>query len=234
MRRPLSLAGVALGAAGVAAALTALYLGMRSVMVEHGGSCSSGGPYEVAAGHTCSSQEMWVMFVAPFVGLALTWLLIAASDAWSDERISGVGPLLWAAMFGALGWNFIDLGIDPVQEGDAQAVVSGAGAWILCGVLFWAMALGGLVYAGYAMKDYFFPGTGEAGLAGAGLAPPPLVRAAVNVAATQAAGVPEPVSSTQLLFGNGETRTVGSPWGWLLTVVVFAGAGAAAVAVIAG
>jgi hypothetical protein len=41
--------GTFLSLAGVACGLTWLYLGMRSVM-EIGGACASGGPYEVAHG----------------------------------------------------------------------------------------------------------------------------------------------------------------------------------------
>jgi hypothetical protein len=222
--RPLSLAGVATGAAGVAAALTGLYLGMRELMVEHGGSCASGGPYQVAAGHACDGR-MWVLFAAPVAGLALTALLVSASDSWSDDRISGIGALVWAAMFGALGWNFVNLGLHPPVE------MSGTGVWILCGGLFWAMALGGLVYAGYGMRDYFLTSPSDPA---PGAAPAPLVRAAVNVQAAQAAQQPgfAPGTLTVQPVGQVTTTTAGSPWGWLLTVAVSASAGAGVVSVL--
>ena len=221
MNRALSLSGVALGAAGVSASLAALCTGMRDVMVTNGGSCASGGPYAVAPGHECSTSATVLLTAAPFVGLALTALLVAASDAWSDDRISGVGAAAWGALFGALGWNFIDLGIHPPAD------MSGAGVWIACGALFWAMALGGLWYAGSSMKDYFTYSEAAGGPA-PGMAPAPLVRAAVNLAPGAAQA---PVSSTTLLFApteGGAVATAGSPWIWLLTVVGAATAGAAA------
>jgi hypothetical protein len=226
--RPLSLAGVAVGAAGVAASLAALYLGMRELMVENGGSCASGGPYQVAPGHACDGRS-WVLFVAPFVGLALTALLVSASDAWSDSRISGIGALIWAALFGALGWNFMELGIHPPVTGNPPVEMSGTGAWILCGGLFWAMALGGLVYAGYAMRDYFFTSPSDPA---PGSAPPPLVRAAVNVAAAQAPGFAPGALTVQPVAEATGATTAGSPWGWLLTVAVSASAGAGVISVL--
>jgi hypothetical protein len=220
----LALSGVAVGAAGVAASLAALYVGMRDVMVTNGGTCATGGPYAVSAGHQCGTQETVLLTAAPFVGLALTALLVGASAAWSDDRIGGLGAIVWGALFGALGWNFLDLGIHPPAD------MSGAGAWIACGVVFWLMALGGLVYGGLAMREYFGPADETSGGVAPGMAPPPLVRAAVNL---MPGAVQAPVSSTSLLFPGAETGTpsdAGSPWIWLLTVVASAAAGAAALA----
>jgi hypothetical protein len=211
--RSLSLAGVAVGAAGFAAALTGVYEAMRELMVDNGGYCASGGPYEVAAGHSCDGRT-WVLIAGPWAGIAFAALLVGASNAWSDDRISGVGALLWGGTFAALGWNFLDLGIDPPGS------TSGSGAWILCGVLFWAMALGGLVYAGYGLRDYFRP-------AGSEPTPPvplvPLVRAIVN----------QPATSTPGLSPAGAPAAVpersGSSWVWLATTVAAGAAGALAV-----
>lgn len=223
MIRRLSLAGVSVGAAGVAASLAALYLGMRELMVSHGGSCVSGGPYVVAPGHTCDGAAAWLLGAAPFAGLALTALLVAASDEWSDDRIAGVGSFVWGAMFASLGWNFIDLGIDP------PAGMSGAGVWILCGGLFWALAVGGFAYAAYAMRDYFRGADAPSPWA----APPPLVRATVTVAAQQAAQQ----HAVGVLGGTpaaARDDRPGSPWVWLGTVLVSAAVGATAGAAAVG
>lgn len=232
MIRPFSLTGVALGASGLAASVAALYLGMRELMVEHGGSCVSGGPYQVAPGHTCDGPEIWLLTGAPFVGLAFAGLLIAASDAWSDDRIGGLGALLWGGLFGALGWNFLDLGLNP------PAVLSGAGeltglqgsaVWLGCGALFWAMALGGFWYAQYGLRDYFGSRTDEPA---PGAAPPPLVRATVSTPRAPIPGMPgAPLASTELWPGESPdtVRTPGSPWIWLATVLASAAAGAGAV-----
>jgi hypothetical protein len=62
----------------------------------------------------------------------------------------GVGLLLWAALFGALGFNFIQLGVNPPAN-----LASGATGWIICGVVFWLMALGGLIPGLMTIAGYF-------------------------------------------------------------------------------
>jgi hypothetical protein len=43
---------------------------------------------------------------------------------------------MWAAVFGVLGWNFMNLGLfsPPAHHGTSVS-------WISCGVVFWLMAL---------------------------------------------------------------------------------------------
>ena len=197
MKQPLALGGVAVGAIGFGAALTSLYRGMREVMVENGGSCASGGPYEIAPGHDWGSGA-WLLPVAIIGGLVLAGILATASDAWSDGEISGLGALLWFGLFGALGWNFLDLGIHP------PASMSGTGGWIVCAVVFGVMALAGLGYAVMAMRGYFFPNSAAAGPV---IDLPPIVRASVNVQTATA------VQTEQVVV-----PAAGSPWVWLATV----------------
>jgi hypothetical protein len=216
--RPLALAGVAVGAVGTAGAIAALYQGMRDVMVDNGGFCASGGPYAVAAGHQCSSNDTTIMTIAPLAGLALAGLLVMATGAWSDGRAGGLGPLLWFGLFGALGWNFLDLGINPVGTGSA------AGVWIGCGVMFELMALGGLVVAVIGLREYLFPGSQETQAA---TARPmiPIVRAAVNLGTTKVARATTQVAAAATRPGNA--------WAWLAVLVIGSGAGAWAGATIA-
>ena len=135
---------VAVGDAGAVLAVAALYKGMRDVMVNNGGFCASGGPYAIAAGHQCASSDT-VYVLAGILGLFLFGAVGLAATAWLDGPALATGLGLWGLLFGALGWNFLDLGLNPPSHG------SGAG-WIVCGVLFWAMALGGLVpVAGMAL-----------------------------------------------------------------------------------
>ena len=53
--RYLPLAGVLMGATLLAIGLVCLYVVMRAVGLEHGGTCVSGGAYEIAPGHECES-----------------------------------------------------------------------------------------------------------------------------------------------------------------------------------
>lgn len=134
-----ALALVFVSAAGFAAALTALYRGMRDLMINSGGFCASGGPYAINPGQVCSTGQVWLLFGGVLAGLVFAGLLVFSSSRYSDGALAGVALLIWAALFGALGWNFISLGIDPPQD------VSGGAGWIFSGVVFWLMALGGLI-----------------------------------------------------------------------------------------
>jgi hypothetical protein len=206
--RPLALGRVVTGALGVAAAVTCLSLSMRDVMVSNGGFCASGGPYAIAPGHQCDTGAVWPMIAAPWVGLLFAWLLVAASSAWSGGRIAGVGTLLWFALFGVLGWNFLDLGFDPPGPG------SGAG-WIVCGVVFWLMALGGLYAALLGLRPYFAPRPDDdrrTRLA-------PVVRAARPAARTAPPGTSATTLVTPVATATPAPAGVGSPALWLLATV---------------
>jgi hypothetical protein len=137
--------GVLLGAAGFALGLTALYRGMRSVMIEAGGFCASGGPYEIA--NECSEGQVTLIFVGVMVMIVFGALLMGASGAVGGSGM-GAGFLMWAALFGALGVNFLQLGFDPP---DGSGLAWG---WIVPGVIFELMALGGLIPAVQMAREW--------------------------------------------------------------------------------
>jgi hypothetical protein len=127
---------LALGAAGTAACIALMYLGMRAVM-DIGGACADGGPYVpvqpcpdgVAISIVFSSFGLFL-----FGGIA-TWYGVKVGGIWT------AAPLLaWSGLFLALGWNFIDYGI--VNPPDGEDVVWG---WLIPGVLFIAMGAAPLV-----------------------------------------------------------------------------------------
>ncbi len=113
--------------------VTVMFLGMRSVL-DVGGYCASGGPYEIAV--ECPDAA----------GAALTlgilgWFAGAALLAVGSGAVGGawqVTPVLaWSAIFGALGWNFLEYafaggGIEP--------------GWLICGIVFEAMAIVPLLF----------------------------------------------------------------------------------------
>jgi hypothetical protein len=129
--------GTAVAAAGVAASITAVYLGMRDLMVESGGACASGGPYEIA--NECSSGQIALLF-GGIVAMLLFAGLHAAVTHWADGPRVG-WPAIVGVLFLVLGWNFIDLGLDPPQD-DGTSV-----GWLVSGVVFWLMAVGFLAPA---------------------------------------------------------------------------------------
>ena len=177
--RRLAPLGVFAGAAGFAAGLTCVYLAMRDLMVEAGGSCASGGPYAIAAGHECGSEA--VLLVVGILALLFFGGLFAAATAAGGGPGSGMDAafLMWAALFGALGFNFLQLGFDP------PPTVSGAGGWIVAGIVFELMALGGLLPLVWSVRELIQRG----GAPEEPLFQGPIVRAKVNEGVTYE-GVP--------------------------------------------
>jgi hypothetical protein len=151
-RRWLAPLGVLAGAAGFAAGLTCTYLAMRDLMVESGGACASGGPYQVAAGHACGSEAG--LLIAGIVALLIFGAVFAAATSAGGGPGSGMDAsfLMWAALFGALGFNFLSLGFDPPES------MSGAGGWIVAGVIFELMALGGVVPLVWSAREWLARG----------------------------------------------------------------------------
>jgi Short C-terminal domain len=113
----------------LAAATTAAYLAMRDVMAI-GGSCASGGPYEIAT--PCPKGTGTLM-----VGGIFGWFVGAGLTAVAGSQLpGGYGALAlaaWPALFLSLGWNFLDFGFDPAGGGGTD------GSLVFCGVLFFLM-----------------------------------------------------------------------------------------------
>lgn len=106
--------------------LIMIYQGMRGVM-ELGGFVATGGPYEIA--HP-APDYVWIFPV--FINLMVFSMIGAASVG---KKINGPNlmSLSWSALFLSLGWNFTELGILAVRNGE------GGIGWIICAVLFAAM-----------------------------------------------------------------------------------------------
>lgn len=166
---------VFIGAAGFAGGLTSLYLGMRDLMYS-GGSCGSGGPYVIE--NECTNDQITLIMGGVFVMLIFGAILLGASNRFGGMSSLGTGLLMWAALFGVLGFNFISLGFDPPEN------VGGAIGWIVSGVVFWLMALGGLIPGLAEFKSYLARG----GAPEPSMFKPPLVRA--NVPVPPMAGFP--------------------------------------------
>jgi hypothetical protein len=109
----------------MAVAVTWTFLGMRAVM-DVGGTCAEGGPYEIA--QPCPGGA-WMLSLAIPVMVAVAML-----GSYTAYRLSAPTLLLpmWAVLFGSLGWNFLEYGF-----GDDGPVWG----WVVCGVVFELMAL---------------------------------------------------------------------------------------------
>lgn len=100
------------------------FLSMRAVMGV-GGSCASGGPYEIA---TPCPDGSWL------IAIAIPVLIIASmSGSGFASTIGAPNQLfvMWAVLFGSLGWNFFEFAFE-----DGVSI-----SFLVCGVLFWGMAL---------------------------------------------------------------------------------------------
>jgi hypothetical protein len=112
---------------GIVAGLTLLYRSMRSVMAV-GGSCGSGGPYQLRV--ECPKGIPLLMNVAIWGGVVMLFLAMAAIKRTGAPNVLW---LLWPALFLSLGFYFVQFGLDPPGGGDVQV------GWMVCGAVFGLM-----------------------------------------------------------------------------------------------
>jgi hypothetical protein len=126
-RRWLWIAIAVLCATLLTAAIVLLYLGSQFVMAE-GGFVARGGPYEIA--HPAPD---WVILIPAsiWVGFLAGGIHLLAANRAGGFNLLGIA---WVALFGVLGTSFLQAGFNP-------PVGRIAWAWVVCGVVFWAMAL---------------------------------------------------------------------------------------------
>ena len=133
------LAGVLLGVAILTVGLICLYIVMRSVGLENGGSCVSGGPYEIAPGHECEDSVFAIGYGGAF-GLIVGFLIFL----WSSHRYGG--PLVvtstsgigWSFLFGGLGGSFLSISSEMPGSSDVGSEFK------TVGIVFLVMAAFGL------------------------------------------------------------------------------------------
>jgi len=119
-----SVLGLLLSLAGVAAAITIVFLSMRRVM-EIGGACAQGGPFVPI--RPCPRGVAGLLVGGIWGGMILAFVYIAFAVRL---RVPSLGGLLWPALFLSLGWNFLEYGVAP-PSGDGLAW-----GWLICGVIF--------------------------------------------------------------------------------------------------
>jgi hypothetical protein len=105
--------------------LTWAFFSMRAVM-DVGGSCADGGPYVSA--QPCPGGAVLIAFAIPMMILAA---MVGTAVALSVSAPNLLIPM-WAVLFGSVGWNFLEFGF-PADSGPVWG-------WVVCGVVFWAMA----------------------------------------------------------------------------------------------
>ncbi|QIG43945.1 hypothetical protein G5V58_15245 [Nocardioides anomalus] len=116
--------GTAVSVLVVAVCITWAFLSMRAVLAV-GGSCADGGPYVSA--QPCPDGAVLISIAIPVM---LLTAMAGSALATSVDAPNLLIPL-WAGLFGALGWNFMEYGVLGPD------VVWG---WLVCGAVFWLMA----------------------------------------------------------------------------------------------
>jgi hypothetical protein len=114
----------------VGVCLTWTYLSMRAVM-NVGGSCADGGPYVSA--QPCPDGSMLIAIAVP----ALIIFSMIGTVSGSGVGAPNLLVPMWGGLFGPLGWNFLEYSFKGPD------IVWG---WLVCGVMFWAMALPAFVF----------------------------------------------------------------------------------------
>ncbi len=114
-----------LGVAGLAFSIALLWLGMRAVM-DLGGFCASGGPYQINV--ECPDAVVATTPLSIFGGFIAAGLMAWGGTALGGSWVSLVF-LAWPALFLSLGWNFLEYGFFPPEGGWVWS-------WLFCGVLF--------------------------------------------------------------------------------------------------
>jgi hypothetical protein len=114
------------GVAGLAASITLLFLGMRAVL-DIGGFCAEGGPYEIAV--HCPAGVPLVMTLAFPALFAFGGLMAYRGPRIGAGFAAGI-LAAWPALFLSLGWNFLEYGLrPPAGEGLAWG-------WLICAIVF--------------------------------------------------------------------------------------------------
>lgn len=115
--------------AGFSLCLTILYLSMRAVMAI-GGYCAEGGPYEIQVHCPRGTVYLAPLSIFGMLIFGFFYFMSLVPNAFN------FGYLFWTALFGALGWNFLDFTIQSYYQKNLQI------GWLICAIIFLLMAAG--------------------------------------------------------------------------------------------
>ena len=131
------------------AGMASLYLAMRTVGLEHDGSCVSGGPYAIAPGHECQDGVFGSVYAAVFLLMAGFFLFL-----WSAHRYGGplivtsMSGLSAAGFFGGLGGSFLSIGNEMPDVSDQGSEFKTVGiVFLVLGFVSLSVAFGPILYA---------------------------------------------------------------------------------------
>ena len=116
--------GTAVSVTVIGTTITWAFFSMRAVM-DVGGSCADGGPY--VSSQSCPGGSWLIAVAVPVMVLTAMFGSMAALSVKAPNLL----VLMWALLFGSLGWNFLEFALA------GGGIVWG---WLVCGVMFWLMA----------------------------------------------------------------------------------------------
>ncbi len=116
-----------IGIAGLTAALAIVWLSMRAVL-DVGGYCAEGGPYEIA--QHCPDGVALLLPLSIFAGLGCA-ALVGRKGAVLGGPYAGLVLLAWPALFISLGWNFLQFALFPPPPDTGIEL-----GWLIPGVMF--------------------------------------------------------------------------------------------------
>ena len=121
---------VLVGVFGLSASITLIWLGMRAVM-DIGGACADGGPFVPVQPCPAGAPAALTLGMLGIFGFGALGIYAGAriGGGWA-----GLPLLAWPALFGSLGWNFLEYGFTFEED----AIVWG---WVIPGVIFILMAV---------------------------------------------------------------------------------------------
>ena len=121
---------VLVGVFGLSASITLIWLGMRAVL-DIGGACADGGPFVPVQPCPAGAPAALTLGMLGIFGFGAHGIYAGAAigGGWAALPLLG-----WPALFGSLGWNFLEYGF-TFEEG---GIVWG---WVIPCVAFIAMAI---------------------------------------------------------------------------------------------
>ena len=130
----------------LAGGITLAFFGMQSVM-DVGGFCAQGGPYEIR--QECPDTS-WTLFVGVIAAIFGAGFMVAGTMRGGPRLVL----LGWPALFLAFGWNFGYYAFNPPAP--ATGIAWG---WLICAIVFIPMGLVPLLFMIVQWRRYFWSGS---------------------------------------------------------------------------
>jgi hypothetical protein len=147
--RPAALAGLFFGIGVLVAGMVCLYTVMRAVGLDNGGSCVSGGPYEIAPGRECADGVFGLAFGGVFAILAGFALFLWSAHIYGRQlAVTAATGFAWTAFWCGLGGSFVSIAFElPAASETASEFDTVGTVFLVLGVFGLLLVAGTVVYS---------------------------------------------------------------------------------------